>query len=123
LKSTQSKNETQNSITIPLTVKDIPLGNIQLRKNVQQEFFEYIIHQVKTDLANDAHKRIALVARKRSQLLPYQMLFAKENIDYFTPDDLVGALELSDEKLAYNVLLDGYDEILPNYLKGTSKNP
>jgi DNA helicase-2/ATP-dependent DNA helicase PcrA len=50
--------------------------------------FEYVMNAVKNDLANGTHKRIALIARKRSQLLPYEVLFTKEQIDYFTPDDL-----------------------------------
>ena len=52
------------------------------------ELFEYVMNAVKDDLAGDVHKRIALIARKRSQLLPYEVLFTKEKMDYFTPDDL-----------------------------------
>jgi DNA helicase-2/ATP-dependent DNA helicase PcrA len=79
----------QNRVKKEVSTSSVGNAEIQIMEmGVPSEIFEYIMRQVKTDLANNSHKRIALVARKRSQLLPYQVLFAKENIDYFTPDDL-----------------------------------
>ncbi|MDR0835842.1 MAG: ATP-dependent helicase [Tannerella sp.] len=78
-----------NRVKKEVSTSSVGNAEIQIMEmGVPSEVFEYIMHQVKTDLAGNSHKRIALVARKRSQLLPYQVLFAKENIDYFTPDDL-----------------------------------
>jgi DNA helicase-2/ATP-dependent DNA helicase PcrA len=79
----------QNRVKKEISTSSVGNADIQLiEMHTPAELFEFIVKQVKAALTENNHKRIALVARKRSQLLPYQVLFSKDNIDYFTPDDL-----------------------------------
>ncbi|MDR1958828.1 MAG: ATP-dependent helicase [Planctomycetaceae bacterium] len=80
-----------NRTRVPKEISTSSVGNAEIEvveKKKSSELFEYVMNEVKADLNSDHIGRIALVARKRSQLLPYEVLFTKEQIDYFTPDDL-----------------------------------
>jgi DNA helicase-2/ATP-dependent DNA helicase PcrA len=79
----------KNRVAKAVSTSSVQDAEIELaEKYNSSELFEYVMDCVKGDLAGGEHKRIALIARKRSQLLPYEVLFTKENVDYFTPDDL-----------------------------------
>ena len=43
---------------------------------------------VQTLLKNDQCSNIALISRKRSQIIPYQIVFAGQNIPFFAAEDL-----------------------------------
>ncbi|GHV23562.1 hypothetical protein AGMMS49959_16990 [Planctomycetales bacterium] len=81
----RNKNRVPKAISTS-SVNDAEIAVVEKRDSA--ELFEYVMNAVKTELNGNLHQRIALIARKRSQLLPYEVLFTKEGIDYFTPDDL-----------------------------------
>ncbi len=49
---------------------------------------EYVLTHVRQMLANPAIKKVAIIGRKRSQIIPYQITFARENIPFYAAEDL-----------------------------------
>lgn len=52
------------------------------------ESTEYVLAQVKTLLADPKTRNMALIGRKRGQIIPYQIVFAKNNIPFYAAEDL-----------------------------------
>lgn len=48
----------------------------------------YVLNLVKDLLENDEIKTIALISRKRSQIIPYQIVFASADVPFFAAEDL-----------------------------------
>ena len=66
---------------------------------------EYVLKTVKQLLANDNIGNIALISRKRSQLIPYQIIFASEDIPFYAAEDLNVLLSHTFEDLKQLLLL------------------
>jgi DNA helicase-2/ATP-dependent DNA helicase PcrA len=49
---------------------------------------DYVLEQVKTLLKDKSFRNIALISRKRSQIIPYQIVFASEDIEFYAAEDL-----------------------------------
>ncbi len=49
---------------------------------------EYVLSTVKEVLANTKARNIAIIGRKRSQIIPYQIIFASEDIPFYAAEDL-----------------------------------
>lgn len=52
------------------------------------ESTEYVLAQVKALLADPKTRNMALIGRKRGQIIPYQIVFAKNNIPFYAAEDL-----------------------------------
>ena len=49
---------------------------------------EYVLVQVRAMLADPGIKKVAIIGRKRGQIIPYQIAFARENIPFYAAEDL-----------------------------------
>lgn len=49
---------------------------------------DYVLSQVETLLGDDSVRNIAIISRKRSQLIPYQIVFASHDIPFYAAEDL-----------------------------------
>jgi DNA helicase-2/ATP-dependent DNA helicase PcrA len=49
---------------------------------------DYVLQQVKRFLSDGATRKIALIGRKRSQIIPYQIVFAGNDIEFYAAEDL-----------------------------------
>jgi len=65
------------------------------------ESIDHVLAVVKRLLSGNECSKVAIVGRKRSQIIPYQIVFARENIPFYAAEDL--QLFLSD---AFNELKD-----------------
>lgn len=48
----------------------------------------YVLKQVKTLLGDKSVRNVALISRKRSQIIPYQIVFASHDIEFYAAEDL-----------------------------------
>jgi DNA helicase-2/ATP-dependent DNA helicase PcrA len=49
---------------------------------------DYVLNQVQTLLNNKSIRNVAIISRKRSQLIPYQIVFASHYIPFYAAEDL-----------------------------------
>ncbi|MGC8605819.1 MAG: UvrD-helicase domain-containing protein, partial [Desulfomonilaceae bacterium] len=49
---------------------------------------EYVLKTVRSILEGSEIKNVAIISRKRSQIIPYQIIFASENIPFYAAEDL-----------------------------------
>lgn len=54
----------------------------------EESDYDAIASRIEKDLAADGIGKVAVVSRKRSHLLPYQIIFANKGIDFFAAEDL-----------------------------------
>jgi DNA helicase II / ATP-dependent DNA helicase PcrA len=59
-----------------------------LRMPSLSQSLEYVLAQVRLMLAIPTIKKVAIIGRKRSQIIPYQITFARENIPFYAAEDL-----------------------------------
>lgn len=52
------------------------------------ESAQYVLDQVKSLLGDPKTRNLALIGRKRGQIIPYQIVFAKNNIPFYAAEDL-----------------------------------
>jgi DNA helicase-2/ATP-dependent DNA helicase PcrA len=50
--------------------------------------YDAIVRRVTEDVNDDKIKSIAVISRKKSQLIPYQIMFASKKIDFYAAEDL-----------------------------------
>ena len=53
-----------------------------------EQSVDYVLSQVETLLDDDSIRNIAIISRKRSQLIPYQIVFASNDIPFYAAEDL-----------------------------------
>ena len=53
-----------------------------------QSSVDYVLNQVKRFLNDGETRKIALIGRKRSQIIPYQIVFAGNDIQFYAAEDL-----------------------------------
>ena len=49
---------------------------------------DYVVKEVRRMLNDDEIKTVAIISRKRCQIIPYQIVFASENIPFYAAEDL-----------------------------------
>lgn len=49
---------------------------------------EYVLHEVQRLLAEGETRKIAIISRKRSQIIPYQIVFAGNDMEFYAAEDL-----------------------------------
>jgi len=52
------------------------------------ESVEYVLDLVQGLLSEDSCKNVAIIGRKRSQIIPYQIIFASQDIPFYAAEDL-----------------------------------
>lgn len=78
--------------------------------------YDSVVEMLKKDLKNPELKRVAVISRKKSHLIPYQILLCGEGIEFYAAEDL--NVMLSD---AFNAL-KGIIKIKQNYLNGKKQS-
>lgn len=49
---------------------------------------DYVVREVRAMLKNKEIKKVAIIGRKRGQIIPYQIVFASHNIPFYAAEDL-----------------------------------
>lgn len=49
---------------------------------------DLVVNQVRTMLKDETIKKVAIIGRKRGQIIPYQIVFASHNIPFYAAEDL-----------------------------------
>lgn len=52
------------------------------------ETIDFVVAEVRAMLANPEIKKVAIIGRKRGQIIPYQIVFASHNIPFYAAEDL-----------------------------------
>ncbi len=80
-----------NKLRVPKNVTSASMDNAQIdiiSVPTVESSVDYVLSMVKDLLEDDKISKIALISRKRSQLIPYQMLFAGSDIPFYAAEDL-----------------------------------
>ncbi len=59
-----------------------------LKMDTLSDSVEYVLNSVKKMLESPRFDRVAIIGRKRSQIIPYQIVFASQNIPFYAAEDL-----------------------------------
>ena len=59
-----------------------------LRMPSINESIDYVVREVRAMLNDSAIKKVAIIGRKRGQIIPYQIVFASHNIPFYAAEDL-----------------------------------
>ena len=89
-KSMKLIKNNQNRVDKNVVAKSsVAQAEIQLKEyDGAENMVDAIIQDIKVTLANNSDETVAVLSRKKSALLPYQILLTKENISYSVSDDL-----------------------------------
>jgi DNA helicase-2/ATP-dependent DNA helicase PcrA len=86
---------------------------------------DYVAKRVKAMLAGSDVKNIALISRKRSQIIPYQIVFAADDIPFYAAEDLhvllSSAFEQLKELLVLKARIDQSPPFGPDPVEGLLK--
>ncbi len=66
---------------------------------------EFVVRLVKEEISKGRRSTIALIGRKRSQIIPYQIVFASENIEFYAAEDLQVFLSKAFNELKEMILI------------------
>jgi DNA helicase-2/ATP-dependent DNA helicase PcrA len=80
-----------NTRRVPKDVRAASNERAQLRvKHAAKlaDTVEHVVSEVKARLAEGKFEKIAIIGRKRSQIIPYQIAFAAEDIPFYAAEDL-----------------------------------
>jgi DNA helicase-2/ATP-dependent DNA helicase PcrA len=59
-----------------------------LRMRSITECIDYVVSEVRAMLEDKSIKKVAIIGRKRGQIIPYQIVFASHNIPFYAAEDL-----------------------------------
>lgn len=80
-----NRNRVEKSVSAVST--DMAYIDVVTRPDLQSSV-DYILNQVKRFLNDGETRKIALIGRKRSQIIPYQIVFAGNDIQFYAAEDL-----------------------------------
>jgi DNA helicase II / ATP-dependent DNA helicase PcrA len=72
---------------------------------------DYVVELVKSQLLDKTINNIALISRKRSQIIPYQIVFAGSNVPFYAAEDLNVMLSDTFQKLKELLLIKAQSNI------------
>lgn len=76
-----------NKVRVQKNVSAVQTGNADIRV-VKDVDYEAISQMIIDDVVNPDIRNIALISRKKSQLIPYQIIFASRQVDFYAAEDL-----------------------------------
>lgn len=59
-----------------------------VRRHDLEASIDYVLREVKRFLADGETRKIAIISRKRSQIIPYQIVFAGNDMEFYAAEDL-----------------------------------
>jgi len=80
-----------NTRRVPKTVQPISKVDAQievLSTSSLSETTDFVLQRVRQLLQSKETERVAIIGRKRGQIIPYQIAFARENIQFYAAEDL-----------------------------------
>lgn len=79
---------------------------VEIVRNVNlEDTVEYVKNRVKGMLADQSVNNIAIIGRKRSQIIPYQIVFAGDDIPFYAAEDLQVLLSAAFDQLKGSLVL------------------